>query len=60
MKDGRFELWYGLIIMGIGIPVFVHYAMKWLRDSILRIQKGDLETVVSEDESRMNREWGRN
>jgi hypothetical protein len=32
MTDGRFELWYGLIIMGMCIPPFVHYALKWVRE----------------------------
>ena len=30
MTDGRFELWYGLIIMGLGIPVFIHHAMRYI------------------------------
>jgi hypothetical protein len=33
MTDGRFELWYGLIIMGLGIPVFIHYALAFIRES---------------------------
>ena len=47
MIDGRFELWYGLIIMGLGIPVFIHLAMKYIRKCISKARKEGTPVYLS-------------
>lgn len=40
MRDGRFEFWYGLIIMGLGIGFFIPYAVRYIhRETIKAIQE---------------------
>ncbi|HEX9907905.1 MAG TPA: hypothetical protein VGB78_05490 [Thermoplasmata archaeon] len=32
--SGEAELYYGIIITGLCVPVFVHYALKFIRDGL--------------------------
>lgn len=48
---GEAELWYGLIIMGLSIPPFVHYARVIIRRELPAARRGlaDMRRAARED-----------